>query len=103
MQVNEYTNTNTGSSVHDSQQTYTYDRFGNRKIDAAGTWSGNPTINGLQTWTDGSSNRLYSPADRNQPDLSQRQVRYDQAGNQTDDYYSLGWQGHRTYDAENRM
>jgi RHS repeat-associated protein len=86
-------------------QTYDYDRWGNRTINAAGTWDTSQTawdINEMQ-FDDGElvhSNKLYAPGDLARPE-SERMMRYDPAGNLTRDGYAGG--GARTYDAENRM
>lgn len=93
-------------------QQYDYDRWGNRTINAAGTWLGlpaNPPENDavnerqfekgeLQT-----TNRLHAPGDLSHPDPNdpRRQMRYDAAGNLVHDRYAGG--GDRAYDAEGRM
>jgi RHS repeat-associated protein len=79
------------------QQTYLYDRFGNRRLDTnATTASLSPKAFELQTAT----NRLLAPGDTNLPEAN-RQMRYDAVGNLTTDNYT--GQGQRTYDAENHM
>jgi RHS repeat-associated protein len=96
------------------RQAYDYDRWGNRTINAAGTWLGplpaapapTPTPSELvnETQFDGgalaSSNRLYAPGDPALP-MNERQMRYDGAGNLTHDVYTGS--GPRAYDAEGRM
>src|SRR6266536_3697186 len=74
-------------------QVYSYDRFGNRTIDAAQTW-GVGSYN-KQFTVNTANNRLGVPA--GQSGL----MSYDNAGNLTTDTYSGG--GDRTFDAENRM
>jgi RHS repeat-associated protein len=90
--VAEYQNgqTQTGN------QSYNYDRFGNRTIDGAAnkTWGAN--INIVQTAPDQSNNRMYAPNDP-----SHNQIDCDAAGNQTKDYLTSN--GTRVFDAENRM
>jgi RHS repeat-associated protein len=71
-------------------QGYTYDRWGNRQINAGATSGG---LNSQQFTIDAASNRLYSPAGG---------MSYDNAGNLTQDIYSAASQ-QRAYDAENRM
>ncbi|HBB87171.1 MAG TPA: hypothetical protein DC047_06110 [Blastocatellia bacterium] len=92
--VTEYANGTTQSFV----QTYEYDRWGNRTI--------NPSSSISNTQFDiadaQNTNRLYAPGDTAIPDVNQRRIRYDKAGNQTNDSYTPG-QGQRTYDGENRM
>ncbi|HEX8163947.1 MAG TPA: RHS repeat-associated core domain-containing protein [Pyrinomonadaceae bacterium] len=71
-------------------QSYDYDRFGNRTINAAGTSAG---VNSKQFTVDAATNRLTHAG-----------VAYDDAGNLTYDTYSDPQSaGARTYDAENRM
>ncbi len=81
------------------RQTFTYDRFGNRRIDTnpSQTWGG---VNNLDFELETSNNRLYAPGDLALPDASRR-MQYDPAGNLKTDTYT--GQGQRTYDAENRM
>ena len=83
------------SNCRRRSQAYTFDRWGNRSINA----QNNATfglVNSLQTSIDTTTNRLYAPNDP-----SHTLIDYDAAGNQTKDYYSGN--GQRTYDAENRM
>ncbi len=90
-------------------QSYTYDRWGNRTIDATGTWAGQPSnppdddkVNERQFDTAdlANTNRLYAPGDLGLP-AGQRRMRYDAVGNLTYDSYT--GMGARSYDAENRM
>ncbi|MCA1643057.1 MAG: DUF4214 domain-containing protein [Acidobacteria bacterium] len=69
-------------------QAYTYDRWGNRQINAAGTSAG---VNSRQFTIDAATNRLTAAG-----------MSYDAAGNLTQDTYSAS-AAQRTYDAENRM
>jgi RHS repeat-associated protein len=75
------------------QQSYTYDRYGNRTINAAQTWG--TGINAKQFTADTTTNRLGVPG--GQPGV----MTYDSAGNLTTDTYT--GVGNRTYDAENRI
>ncbi|MCA1614954.1 MAG: hypothetical protein LC795_15150 [Acidobacteria bacterium] len=89
-------------------QRYEYDRWGNRTVDAAGTWQGKPSdppsslINETQFEKADlvNTNRLYAPGDA-ALDRGERRIQYDEAGNLTRDDYTGG--GARVYDAENRM
>ncbi|MGH9872943.1 MAG: RHS repeat-associated core domain-containing protein [Pyrinomonadaceae bacterium] len=79
------------------QQTFLYDRFGNRRLDVnATTASLSPKDFEVQP----STNRLLAPGDTNLAEIN-RQMRYDPAGNLTTDNYT--GQGQRIYDAENHM
>ena len=90
------------------RQQYDYDRWGNRTINAGGTWLGQssapPTdaVNEKQfdKTNAADTNRLYAPGDLALP-MDQRLMQYDGAGNLVRDAYSGG--GARTYDAEGRM
>jgi len=86
--VGEYQNgaTNTGT------QSYTYDRYGNRTINASSFGTG---INIRQFTVDAATNRLGVPS--GQAGVMQ----YDANGNLLSDTYTS--YGSRTYDAENRM
>lgn len=75
------------------RQAYSYDRYGNRTIDAAQTWG--TGINNKQFTVDTATNRLGVPG--GQPGV----MSYDNTGNLITDTYS-GF-GARTFDAENRM
>ena len=102
--VHEYT----GTPSLDWQQEFNYDRWGNRTLSATGTWVGNQNnpphllLNEMQCDTGAlaSSNRLYAPGDLALAE-NQRRMRYDAAGNLTNDTYTGA--GERAYDAENRM
>ena len=79
------------------QQSYLYDRFGNRRLDTdATTGSLSPKAFEVQA----TKNRLLAPGDTNLAEVNRR-MRYDDAGNLTTDLYT--GQGARTFDAENRM
>jgi RHS repeat-associated protein len=86
------------------KQAYAYDRFGNRKIDAAATSNAPEPQFELSPATNREvpepSNRLYAPGDSARAP-SQKLMRYDASGNLTYDSYT--GQGSRSYDAENRM
>jgi RHS repeat-associated protein len=102
--VHEYT----GNTQLDWQQEYDYDRWGNRTLNASGTWIGNagnpPSLalneTAFETGNLAATNRLYAPGDLALPD-NQRRMRYDAAGNLSVDSYTGA--GERVYDAENRM
>lgn len=100
-----------GQSAQDFKQYFDYDRWGNRTINAAETWVGQPTnlpsdlVNERQ-FDKGdlaNTNRLYAPGDLvyTGPNYTQRKMQYDAAGNLVFDAYT--GMGGRTYDAENRM
>jgi RHS repeat-associated protein len=78
------------------QQAYTYDRWGNRQINAGATTEG---LNERQFSTDVATNRIGVPAGQG------GSMQYDDAGNLTYDTYSDPGKsvGARAYDAENRM
>ena len=85
------------------QQAFTYDQYGNRKINTAATWGNG--INNMQAAVDpnATKNRMYAPGETDQNHFL---IDYDNAGNQKKDYYSYSANGvvyDRTYDAENRM
>ena len=88
-----------GQSGTDYMQAYSYDRYGNRSIDQNNT---SATVNRIPFDMNeaASTNRIYAPGDTALP-MSQRQMRYDAAGNLNYDVYT--GQGTRTFDAENRM
>ncbi|MDX6500664.1 MAG: hypothetical protein QOG23_3924 [Blastocatellia bacterium] len=94
-QVHEYTS----NPALDWQQTYTYDRYGNRLIDTdpSHTLGG---VNNLGFEIEPTTNRLYSPGDLASPEGSRR-MQYDAAGNMKADTYT--GQGARIYDPENRV
>jgi RHS repeat-associated protein len=83
-----------GTGSNSFKQAYSYDRFGNRRLDQTNTSGAG--INNLQVAIDPDTNRLYAAGDPNHT-----QVDYDAAGNQTKDQASAS--SARTYDAENRM
>ena len=76
-----------------SQQAYSYDRWGNRNINAAQTWG--TGINNKVFAVDTATNRLGVPGGQSGA------MTYDNAGNLTTDTYTGA--GARTYDAENKM
>jgi RHS repeat-associated protein len=98
----------TGNTNLDWQQEFDYDRWGNRTISATATWIGNQgnppssLLNETQFDTSvfESTNRLQAPGDQALPE-NQRRMRYDGAGNLTNDTYT--GMGAREYDAENHM
>ncbi len=75
------------------RQQYTYDRYGNRTIDATQTWG--TGINNKQFTVNTATNRLGVPGGQ------AGTMTYDAAGNLTNDTYTGA--GAREYDAENRM
>ncbi|HEY9284951.1 MAG TPA: RHS repeat-associated core domain-containing protein [Pyrinomonadaceae bacterium] len=93
-------------------QTYSYDRWGNRTINAAATWDTSPAwdVPEPQFELDASnpayrevaapSNRLYAPGDGGRLP-GQKLMGYDAAGHLVNDSYTGG--GARSYDAEGRM
>lgn len=91
--VAEYFISSTQPLTQQSLQSYTYDRYGNRTINAAQTWG--TGINAKQFTVDTTTNRLGVPGGQSGV------MTYDAAGNLTSDTYSGA--GTRTYDAENRM
>lgn len=108
LQVYEYDSLNRLQSVRENksggatqwQQAYTYDRFGNRSINAGSTFGG---VNAMQASVvpNTVTNRLYAPGETEQ---NHPLFNYDNAGNQIKDYYSVaGINFDRTFDAENRM
>jgi RHS repeat-associated protein len=78
-------------------QGYSYDRYGNRQIDAGATWGSG--INNKQFSIDTATNRLGVPSGQTGA------MSYDPAGNLTYDNYTDPGKsvGARSYDAENRM
>ena len=83
-----------GSWVAQFAQGYSYDRYGNRTINAAQTWG--TGINNKQFTVTESNNRLGVPSGQSGT------MTYDAAGNLTTDTYS-GAGVTRVYDADNRM
>jgi RHS repeat-associated protein len=79
------------------EQHYTYDRWGNRQINAAATYNNNPALpfNEKQFTISTATNRVSVPSDQTGT------MTYDEAGNLIHDSYT--GQGARAYDAENRM
>lgn len=75
------------------RQEYTYDRWGNRTINAAQTWG--TGINNKQFTVTPGNNRLGVPVGQSGV------MAYDASGNLTNDTYTGA--GNRTYDAENRI
>ena len=100
-----YDSLNRISSVREEQnaatttgeQHFTYDRWGNRQINAAPTYNNNPAMpfNERQFIISTATNRLSVPGGQTGA------LSYDEAGNLTHDSYT--GKGDRTYDAENRM
>ena len=92
--VAEQRSTAAGSWVWSQQfqQSYTYDRWGNRTINPASWGTG---INVKQFSVDAATNRLGVPVGQSGV------MSYDNAGNLTNDTYTGA--GTRTYDAENKM
>ncbi len=82
-----------------AQQWFTYDRWGNRQINAGATTD---TLNEKQfeLGEAAATNRLLAPGDMARAE-SARWMRYDASGNLIEDSYT--GKGARTYDAENRM
>jgi RHS repeat-associated protein len=83
----------TQSQTQTALQTYSYDRWGNRNINAAQTWG--TGINNKVFAVDTATNRLGVPVGQTGA------LSYDNAGNLTTDTYTGA--GARTYDAENKM
>src|SRR6185369_14597525 len=85
-----------------SVQTYDYDRWGNRTINAAQT-SGTG-INNTVFEVESARNRLYSPGDL-VPQLpeEQKRIRYDKAGNQIKDTYTGNGTATVTFDGDNHI
>jgi YD repeat-containing protein len=82
-------------------QAYTYDRWGNRTINAAST--SNAPAPQYELDAARGDNRLYAPGDTAISDLAQRRMRYEAAGNLTRDVCGNNVLCARAYDAENRM
>jgi RHS repeat-associated protein len=91
--VNEYQEGTSVSRGHAFAQGYDYDRWGNRRIDAAATWGAG--VPAPQFTVDVATNRLNVPAGQ------AGAMQYDAAGNLVNDTYTGA--GGRGYDAENRM
>jgi RHS repeat-associated protein len=97
----------TGQTSLNWHQGYRYDRFGNRRIDIGNT---SPNIPQLDFDVEVTTNRLLALGDSalTGSNLNQRRMRYDNAGNLTNDSWSSYGSASpgvatRTYDAENRM
>lgn len=89
------------------QQEYLYDSYGNRTINASATSGG---VNNRSFEVETATNRLLAPGDSalTGTSLPQRKMRYDDAGNLTNDSWSSYGSSSpgvitRNYDAENRM
>ena len=87
------------------KQWFRYDRFGNRRIDVDNT---SLTIPRPAFEVDPGTNRLLAPGDSALSNVNQRKMRYDSAGNLTNDSWTSFGSATagavtRTYDAENRM
>ena len=89
----EYFISNSQSESQQSVQSYTYDRWGNRTINAAGT--NGTAINNKVFTVNTANNQLGVPVGQSGA------MGYDTAGNLTNDTYSGA--GNRTYDAENKI
>jgi YD repeat-containing protein len=98
--VTEYFVNYSHSESQQSVQTYDYDPWGNRTINAAQTSGAG--INNKAFEVEMARNRLYSPGDL-VPQLPEndKRIRYDKAGNQINDTYT-GY-GTATYDGDNRI
>jgi YD repeat-containing protein len=96
--VTEVPGSQAGQGAQSFAQGYSYDRWGNRTINAAGT-SNAPAVQ-FDAGDLQNTNRLYAPGDTALA-ASQRRMQYDAAGNLTYDSYTGA--GTRAYDAENRM
>jgi RHS repeat-associated protein len=83
------------------QQSYSYDRFGNRSINGGGTFGQNINNNQASVVANTPSNRIYAPGETEQ---NHPLINYDPSGNQIKDYYSVsGFNYDRLYDGDNRM
>jgi RHS repeat-associated protein len=92
--VTEAPGTNWTAGAPTGVQSYAYDRWGNRQIDAVKTWGAN--VPEQQVAFNPADNRLGVPAGHGGV------IQYDAAGNVTADTYSAS-AAQRVYDAENRM
>jgi len=98
----ELKSVNGGTATQSFTQAYTYDRFGNRSINQAGTTQG-AGINSTQAAVvaNTTTNRMYAPGET---EANHPLIDYDAAGNQKKDYYTDPAVDYdRVYDAENRM
>lgn len=91
--VSEDYQINGSAATQQFQQSYIYDRYGNRTINQASTWG--TGINNKLFTVNTANNRLGVPGGQSGT------MTYDNAGNLTTDSYSGA--GDRVYDAENRM
>jgi RHS repeat-associated protein len=104
--LNRLSSASESSAASPWTQSYTYDRFGNRTINATSTVNAPATqfeqdaYNPSYREVAAPSNRLYAPGDGGRLP-GQKLMDYDAAGNLIYDGYSGA--GARTYDAENRM
>jgi YD repeat-containing protein len=94
------------NGVQQWRQWFSYDRWGNRTIDATQD-QGDPNprtygtgINNKAFQTEDATNRLYAPGDLALAE-NQRRIRYDLAGNQINDTYTGS--GTATFDADNHI
>ncbi len=96
--------TPTGGTGSGFVQQFTYDRWGNRKIDVNAT-TNLTGITRIDFKVLTANNRLVAPSDVTGDDPGTDLMRYDKAGNLVWDYHSaaVGQRGSMTYDAENRM
>lgn len=105
--VAEHPGTHLGQEAQSYAQTYDYDRWGNRSINAAGTWVGqvanppSPLVPEPQFAVTAASNRL------NVPEGQTGRMDYDAAGNLINDTYTSYGRADglptRLYDAQNRL
>jgi YD repeat-containing protein len=98
--------TEVANGVQQWRQWFSYDRWGNRTIDATQD-QGDPNprtygtgINNKAFQTEDATNRLYAPGDLALAE-NQRRIRYDLAGNQINDTYTGS--GTATFDADNHI
>jgi RHS repeat-associated protein len=90
-----------GQSGQDFAQVYSYDRWGNRTINLGQSQYAPVPQYDYDRTNAASTNRLYAPGDLALPDMGQRRMQYDAAGNLVSDSYSGA--GSMTYDAEGRL
>ena len=93
---------NEGSLTQSWTQAFNYDRYGNRSINQAGTTQGVGINSSLAAVVQNTAtNRIYAPGEI---ETNHPLINYDQAGNQTRDYYSgNGVRYDRVFDAESRI
>lgn len=85
------------------RQAYSYDRYGNRKIDTANTTGAGINATQSAVVPNTTTNRLYGPGET---EANHPLINYDAAGNQIKDYYTDSAQGRKydlTFDAESRI